>query len=106
MGLTRDVILDLLPLYLADEVSQDTRTLVESYLRDDPELAELAQHTLKELDEDVPVPLTTEDKMEAYREAKRLLYRRTLIWAAVIAVAIMSLLGMAVMALLFLIRVW
>ena len=30
------VILDLLPLYLADEVSDETRTLIEEYLKTDP----------------------------------------------------------------------
>jgi hypothetical protein len=40
MEITRNVILDLLPLYLADEVSDDTRLLVEKYLETNPELAD------------------------------------------------------------------
>lgn len=43
MKVTRDVILDLLPLYLADEASEDTRDLVEHYLETVPQLAQLAQ---------------------------------------------------------------
>ncbi len=39
MRVTRDVILDLLPIYSAGEASADTRTLVESYLATDPALA-------------------------------------------------------------------
>ena len=39
MQITRDVILDLLPLYCAGEVTVDTRTLVEEFLRQDPSLA-------------------------------------------------------------------
>lgn len=39
MRVTRDVILDLLPIYSAGEGSADTRTLVESYLATDPSLA-------------------------------------------------------------------
>lgn len=39
MHVTRDVILDLLPLYAAGEVSADTRTLVDAFLASDPELA-------------------------------------------------------------------
>lgn len=39
MRVTRDVILDLLPLYSAGEGSADTRKLVESYLATDPSLA-------------------------------------------------------------------
>jgi len=38
MKVTRDVVNDLLPLYLADEASDDTRQLVEEFLRNDPEL--------------------------------------------------------------------
>lgn len=42
MEISRNVILDLLPLYHAGEVSADTRELVESYLRGHPELAQSA----------------------------------------------------------------
>jgi hypothetical protein len=38
MTITKDVILDLLPLYEAGEVSADTRALVEAYLREHPEM--------------------------------------------------------------------
>jgi len=95
MEITRDVILDLLPLYLADEVSADTRALVEKYLEIDPELASIAeQSTAIGLPEDVPIPLTKEDKMEAYKEAKRLLFRRIVILAVVISFMLLALLGM------------
>jgi len=40
--LTREVVKDLLPLYAAGEASQDSRALVEEWLRTDPELARLA----------------------------------------------------------------
>jgi hypothetical protein len=39
MDVSRDVIKDLLPLYISGEVSPDTKNLVEAYLRLDPELA-------------------------------------------------------------------
>lgn len=42
MHVTRDVILDLLPMYSAGEGSADTRKLVESYLATDPSLARAA----------------------------------------------------------------
>lgn len=38
MNVAREVILDLLPLYLAGEASPATRALVEEFLRQDPEL--------------------------------------------------------------------
>jgi len=43
MKITRDVVLDLLPLVLSGEASPATRELVEEYLKQDPELAELAR---------------------------------------------------------------
>jgi anti-sigma factor RsiW len=94
MEITRDVILDLLPLYVADEVSADTRALVEEYLESDPELANVAKRLeALELSGDVPVPLTAEDQVETYREAKRLMRRRNIVWGGVIAFAILTLLG-------------
>ena len=40
MTITRAVVLDLWPLYEAGEASADTRSLVEAFLRDDPEFAQ------------------------------------------------------------------
>lgn len=40
MNVTQEVILDLLPLYLAGEASPATRALVEEYMRQDPAFAE------------------------------------------------------------------
>ena len=42
MEITRDVILDLLPLYLAGEVSDDSRALIKHYLESEPVLAKIA----------------------------------------------------------------
>ena len=93
--ITRDVVLDLLPLYLADEVSADTRALVEKYLETDPELASIAEESAAmELSSDIPVPLTKEDEMEAYRKAKRLMFLGTVILAVLISAAM----GLALLA--------
>jgi hypothetical protein len=95
MEITRNVILDLLPLYLADEVSTDTRTLIEQYLETDPELARVAERSAAlELAPDVPIPLTREDRMEAYREAKRLMFLRNVILAIVISSTILCLMAL------------
>ena len=93
MGVTRNVILDLLPLYLANEVSADTRALVEKYLETDPELATVAkERAAMEIPGDIPDPLTEEDQMETFREAKRLMLRRTLLIAGLIAFGLLTLL--------------
>jgi anti-sigma factor RsiW len=100
MEIERDVILDLLPLYLAGEASPDTQTLVEQYLASDPELAETAElaAAMHQRAGDIPVPIEVEDQMEAYREAQRRIQQRTLIWGAVIAFGILSFLGLAMLA--------
>ena len=86
MEITRNVILDLLPLYLANEVSADTRALVEKYLKNDPQLAKIAeQSSAKELQENIPVPLTEDDKMIAYRKTKRLIVLFSIILAGFIS---------------------
>lgn len=48
MSLPREVILDLLPLYLAGEASPATRALVEARLAEDPELAERVRALARE----------------------------------------------------------
>jgi hypothetical protein len=89
MEITRNVILDLLPLYLADEASAETRKLVEEYLETDPELASIAKRSAAVgLPRDIPVPLSRDDKMEAYKVAKRHLFRRIIILAIVMAFAL------------------
>ena len=40
MNVNREVILDLLPVYLAGEASPATRALIEEFLAQDPELAQ------------------------------------------------------------------
>ena len=42
MTVTRDVILDLLPLYFAGQVSADTKALVDEFLRTDPDFARMS----------------------------------------------------------------
>ena len=39
MNISRDVVKDLIAVYLAGDASADTRAFVESYLKTDPELA-------------------------------------------------------------------
>jgi hypothetical protein len=71
MNITRNVILDLLPLYLAKEVSEDTKALVEEYLESDPELAN-ASKKLAPLEQPAEVPdrISQDAEMRAYRKAK------------------------------------
>jgi hypothetical protein len=79
MKVTRDVILDLLPLYLADEASADTRTLVQEYLETDPGLAQLAERAgQSKIPNDLPIPLTEDTEMKAFKKARRLMIQHNL----------------------------
>jgi hypothetical protein len=99
MEITRNVILDLLPLYLADEVSADTKALVDRYLKEDPGLADIARESAAmELPADAPFPLTQEDMMNAYKEAKRFMFWRTIILAAIISFSSLAILALGVIA--------
>jgi predicted anti-sigma-YlaC factor YlaD len=51
MRITRDVVTDLLPAYLAGEASADTRALVEEFARQDAEFARALEAQRSELAE-------------------------------------------------------
>ena len=103
MKITRDVILDLLPLYLASEVSEDSRLIVENYLESDLELAKIAEKLSDlELSSEVPVPLNEEDEMAAYKEAKKLMFWRIIIVATIMSLVLLAFVSFGVVAMLFL----
>ena len=101
MNIPRNVIVDLLPLYLAGEVSQETREFVEQYLQTDPELAALAEQSDFELPGDVPMLLTKEDQMKALDDAKRYAFWRTVILAALASFMVLALVGGVIFVLVF-----
>ncbi len=95
MEISRNVILDLLPLYFANELSEDSRALVEKHLEDDPQLAKLArQSETMALSEKIPVALTQNDELIAYRKARQVIIWRTIVIAAAIAVFLVLVLAM------------
>jgi len=108
MEISRNVILDLLPLYIADEASPETRALVGEYLDTDPELAKIADKLSgAELLDEVPIPITKEHEMEAYQEAKLQQRRYVITLVAVIAVIFLFMMAAALAGLFLLIpRIW
>ena len=74
MSVERDVILDLLPLYVAGEASPASRALVEAHLKQDPALEERVR--VLGAEGFTPMPssdLPAELELETLRRAKRLL---------------------------------
>ncbi|UCE41895.1 MAG: hypothetical protein JSV17_02615 [Candidatus Aminicenantes bacterium] len=93
MNITRNIILDLLPLYLANEVSADTRALVEKYLETDPELANVAkQLATLEKPKKIPAPISQDDEMTAYKKARR----RQILYAIILA-GVLSILAISIL---------
>ena len=101
MAVTRDVIMDLLPLYLSDEASTDSRALVKEHLDNDPELARVATQWKDRLPEPPPAPVNPNAEVMAYQEAKRQIANRVITLAIVIAVGIMVVGGTALMGAMF-----
>ena len=74
MTVTRDVILDLLPVYLSGEASAATKELVENYMKQDPELAQkLRSQWVENLNKATPAILPPELELKAFRRTKSLL---------------------------------
>lgn len=95
--ITRNIILDLMPMYLAGEASQDTKELVEEYLETDKELAEMAkQSTTFDLPKDVPVPLEKDQALQLYIEAKRQMTIRMALIGTFIVIVLLFLGAMVV----------
>ena len=84
MTITKDIISDLFPLYVANECSPDTRVLVEEYLqRNPPEAAELRRITNTAIPR-TPLSPARLDEVSALREARRRLRRRS--WLVAVAI--------------------
>jgi hypothetical protein len=83
MKVTREVVLDLLPLYLAGEASPDTRALVEEYLRHDPGLAERVRDRDQTLLPQPGIAPPPETELRSLMKTRRLLGR--LRWTCALA---------------------
>ena len=90
MKVTRDVILDLLPGYLADEASKDTRDLVEQFLVNDPTLAKLVEQSKhEEWNIEVPISVAKEQELIAFKKTKVLLFQQKLFLALAVGTTLL-----------------
>jgi len=88
---TKSVVMDLLPLYVAGEVSQDSSALVKRYIDANPEMAEIInQMTKAESLNQIPAPFSKEIAMETFQEAKKWNVIRTLGLALIIGLCWLS----------------
>jgi hypothetical protein len=71
---------------VANEVSADTRALIEKYLETDSELANVAkQLAVMEKPKAIPAPISQNDKMTAYKKARQRNLLITIILAGVLS---------------------
>lgn len=85
MKITEDIINDLLPLYLSDECSDDTKRAVSEYLAVHPEFAEKVRDiSTAALPTDFAVKLTANDEMRTLKRTQLLIRRKTYLMAGAI----------------------
>jgi hypothetical protein len=74
MNVTREVILDLIPVYLAGEASPATRALIDEYLRQDSELAQRVRTlSADSLPTITQTPLSSDIELRSLRRARALI---------------------------------
>ena len=85
MKITEDIINDLLPLYLSDECSDDTKRAVSEYLAVHPEFAENVRGiSTAALPTDFAAELTANDEMRTLKRTQSLIRRKTYLMAGAI----------------------
>ena len=84
MNVTRQVVTDLLPIYLSGEASGDTKALVEDYFHQDPELERIARNAatpLETLRAAAPIAASPERKKRDLESVRWGLRRRRWLFA-------------------------
>lgn len=81
----RHIIIDLLPLYLSDEVSEETRELIEEQLKEDNTLAKLVEKAKQNENlQEIPAPLNKETEMKSFKKGKNLMIQHNVFLALAI----------------------
>jgi anti-sigma factor RsiW len=84
MKVTKEIINDLIPLYVDNECSAETRTLVEEYLQQNPRLAEELRQVMNTALPGAVPPAKFLTETRSFQEARRRLRRRT--WLMALAI--------------------
>jgi len=101
MNVHRDVIVDLLPAYLAGEASARTRKLVEDCMADDPEFARIVAQGREDLDSLIPPTVNQKDIQTMELESvKRLALIRTLGLSVLISATTLTAMALVIGAVL------
>ncbi len=86
MKITRDVVLDLLPVYLAGEATPDTRALVEEFLQQDADLAQrIREQWTKGLGSTPPTSLPPDLELRTLRRTHGMIWLQILLFGLMVA---------------------
>jgi len=81
MKVTEEIINDLIPLYVADECSTDTRALVDEYQQRNPQQAEELRLVMETSVPQARASAKGLDEVRSFRETRRRLRRRSWLMA-------------------------
>lgn len=86
MSVSKSVILDLLPVYLAGDASPETRALVEEYLRQDPDLAaRIREQWRQALGANPPAPVPPDLELRSLRRTNGRIWLQILLFGLMFA---------------------
>jgi len=77
MNVTKEIITDLFPLYVANECSKDSRALVEQYLRNNPGQAEELKRIMNTQVPGGAAQLAGSEEVRTLRETRRRVRRQS-----------------------------
>ena len=91
MEINKNIILDLLPIYLSNEASKETIELVEKYLAENDDIARIVQIQRESLNisSKIPVPLSRDHQITAYKKS-RIQIALTIVFAAMVLLALLG----------------
>ena len=83
--------MDLLPIYLSNEASKETRELVEKYLTENEDIARIVQIQRESLNlsSKIPVPLSEDHQISAYKKS-RIQIALIIVFAAAVLLALLG----------------
>ena len=91
MNVTREVITDLLPVYTSGEASADTVSLIDEFLRSDPEFGELIRHEGTHTLTPFPVTVSPDLERRSLNQTKKHLRIRGVLLGLAIAFSVLPL---------------
>ena len=91
MEINKNIILDLLPIYLSNEASSETKELVEKYLAENKDIARIVQIQRESLNisSKIQVPLSRDHQITAYKKS-RIQIALTIVFAAMVLLALLG----------------